>query len=58
MELHYKVVITEQKTGVMAKVGRGTTDTVVLLGYKFISQVLDVDANQLPNDEDLRSLRF
>jgi hypothetical protein len=58
MELHYKVMIIEEKKGIMATVGRGTTDTVVILGYKFIAHALDVDPEELPDDKDLRSLRF
>jgi hypothetical protein len=54
MELHYKVVITEEKQGML---GRGK-DTVVILGYKFIAHVLDVDPNALPDDTDLKALRF
>ena len=58
MELHYKVMITEEKKGMMAKVGGGSTDTVVILGYKFIAHALDVDPEELPDDENLKALRF
>ena len=52
MELHYKVVITEDKSMLHAK------STVVVLGYKFISHVLDVDPSTIPDDQDLRALTF
>ena len=57
MELHYKVIITEKK-GMLAKVGVGTTDTVVILGYKYIAYTLDVDPKNLPDDASLKTLRF
>mgnify|MGYP002804387164 FL=1 len=52
MELHYKVVITEDKSMLHGK------STVVVLGYKFISHVLDVDPSTIPDDQDLRALTF
>ena len=58
MELHYKVVITEEKVGAFSSVGRGTTETFVILGYKFIQHALSTDPNTLPDDEKLKALRF
>jgi hypothetical protein len=55
MELHYKLIITKQKTGVF---GTGGTDTIVVVGYKIITNVLDIDAAHLPSKRALNMLEF
>ena len=52
MELHYKVVITENKKYIQAN------NAIVILGYKFIKSALSTDPNELPKDEDLEALHF
>ncbi len=54
MELHYKVMVVEERRGRLDV----STDTVVVLGYKFMQHALDVDPKGIPDDEAVRSLRF
>ena len=56
MEIQYKITIVEEKVGALARVGGGSTDTVFILGYKFIQHVLDIDPASLPDDEKLEEL--
>lgn len=65
MELHYKVIITEEKFGMFRRIGGlrrigelWADDTVVILGYKFIQHALDVNPAKLPDDEAVKALRF
>ncbi|XP_046861216.1 uncharacterized protein LOC124454452 [Xenia sp. Carnegie-2017] len=52
MELHYKVVINEDKNVIRAN------DTIVILGYKFIKSALSTKVHNLPGEQDLKALRF
>ena len=52
MELHYKVMIAEEKTGML----KLSTDTVVVLGYKFIQYALNVDPSTIPDDQQTKAL--
>lgn len=65
MELHYKVIITDEKFGMFQRIAglrrKGelwADDTVVILGYKFIKHALDIDPAKLPDDDAVKALTF
>ena len=56
IELHYKVKILEETKGwqLMGK----KKDTVVLVAYKAIASVLDLDPEHFPDDDEFAALKF
>ena len=53
MELHYKITMTESKANLW-----NSTDTVVVLGYKFIQYAMNVRPADLPDESSLKQLTF
>ncbi|XP_028398627.1 uncharacterized protein LOC114522194 [Dendronephthya gigantea] len=58
MELHYKVIITDEKVGALSRFVGGTNETVVILAYKYIEHALSTDPSTLPDEEKLKALSF
>ena len=56
IEAHYKVKLLEETKGNMLT-GR-SKDTVVLIAYKCIAHVMDLNPAEFPDDEELKQLTF
>ena len=56
IEAHYKVKVLEESKGTMFT-GR-SKDTVVLIAYKCIAHVMDLNPAEFPDDEELKQLTF
>ena len=56
MEAHYKVKVLEETKGSVP--GFKSKDTVVLIAYKCIAHVMDLNPAELPDDEEHKQLTF
>ena len=54
IEAHYKVKVLEETKGTVFK----SKDTVVLIAYKCIAHVMDLNPEEFPDDEEHRQLTF
>ena len=54
IELHYKVKILEETKGWF----NGKKETVVLVAYKAIASLLDLNPDDYPNEEEFAALKF
>jgi len=54
IEAHYKVKVLEESKGTVFK----TKDTVVLIAYKCIAHVMDLDPAEFPDDDEHKQLTF
>ena len=57
IEIHYKVKILEETKG-WQLMGSKRKDTVVLVAYKAIASVLDLDPRLFPDEKEYAALKF
>ena len=55
-EIHYKVKVLEETKGTVP--GFKSKDTVVLIAYKCIAHVMDLNPADFPDDEEYMQLTF
>ena len=56
IEIHYKVKVLEETKGTV--LGFKSNDTVVLIAYKCIAHVMDLNPAEFPDDKEHKQLTF
>ena len=56
VEVHYKIKLLDETTGI--RYVSKTKDTVVLIAYKCLNHVMDLNPADYPNDEEYKQLKF